>query len=372
MNYVRIKALIRKESVQMFKDPSSIVTAFIFPLILLFLYGCGVSLDMANIKIAVVMEDNGPLAQSFVISMRNSKFLDPVITLSRTEAEALIAASKIKGFVVIPKQFTQFYDSPFETAPIQVISDGSEPNTAQFVQNYVREAWSTWRSLQRIENARIAPSTVQVVGRMWYNEEVNSRYFLVPGSIVVIMTITGAMLTAMVVAREWERGTMEAVMSTPATMGEILFSKFISYFILGTGSLALCFFVAQYLYGVPFRGTYLGLAASAFSYLIFALGMGLLISFFARNQFAASQVAIVSTYLPSFILSGFIFDIESMPIYLRVLTIFVPARYFVENLKTLFLVGDVWSLCLPNIAVMLLFSCLIFYLIAKRSIKRLD
>lgn len=372
MNFIRIRALVRKEGLQMYKDPSSIITAFIFPLVLLFLYGCGVSLDIKDLKIGIVMEDTSPLAHEFVDSLRYSEYFDVVVDHDRSSVEEMLREGIVKGFIVIPHYFSEYYYDPNRTAPLQVISDGSEPNTAQFVQNYIRGAWLAWQQLKLIESGSLNPPLVSIIPRVWFNEELKSQYFLVPGSIVVIITITGALLTSLVVAREWEKGTMEALISTPVTMGEILTSKFVAYFILGTGSLTLCFFVGHVVFGVPLRGSFFAIALSSAAYLSFTLGMGLLISFFARNQFAASQLAIVTTYLPSFILSGFIFDIDSMPLYLRVITYFVPARYYVENLKTLFLVGDVWELLLPNVAVILVISSGIFYLIIKKSVKRLD
>jgi ABC-2 type transport system permease protein len=372
MNYRRVVALIKKEGFQAYKDPSSIITAFVFPLILLFLYGFGVSLDMNGIKIGIVMEDSSPLARSFVHSMMSTTYFKAQTVSSRKLAEEQLTDGTINGIVIIPSYFTEYYYNKSTTAPLQVIADGSDPNTAQFAQNYIRGAWYKWNNENAIEDHQPPPVSVAINPRVWYNEQLSSHYFLIPGSIVVIMTVTGALLTSLVIAREWERGTMEALMSTPATMGEIIISKLTAYFILAVGAMLLCFFVARYIYFVPFRGSYFALSLSSFAYLSFALGMGLLISISVRDQFAASQIAIVSTYLPAFILSGFIFDISSMPLYLRIITNFVPAKYFVKNLKTLFLVGDVWEVLLPNILIMSAFSLGVFLLIKRKSVKRLD
>lgn len=372
MNYSRIVGLIKKESLQASRDPSSFITAFIFPLVLLFLYGFGVSLDMNGIHIGVVMEDTSPIARSFAYSMMSTTYFKSEAITSRKLAEDKLTDGSINAFVVIPSYFTEYYFKQAKAAPLQVIADGTEPNTAQFAQNYIRGAWFKWVSENGVQAHQKPVSQLSIVPRVWYNEELSSHYFLIPGSIVVIMTVTGTLLTSLVIAREWERGTMESLMSTPVTMGEIILSKLITYFILGIGAFLLCFFVARYIYLVPYRGSYFALALSSIAYLSFALGMGLLISISVKDQFAASQVAIVSTYLPAFILSGFIFDISSMPLYLRILTYFVPAKYFVSNLKTLFLVGDVWEVLLPNVLVMALFSAAVFLLIRKKSVKRLD
>lgn len=371
MNLKRLKALVTKEISQAYKDPSSIITAVVFPLILLFLYGFAVSLDMNGIRIGIVTEDTGPLARGFVRSMMTTQYFAARTVSNRNEAERLLTAGAFDGIVIIPSYFSDYFNNREKTAPIQVIADGSEPNTAQFVQNYVRGAWYTWQQNLSLEKGFTPTVYVNVIPRVWYNEELRSSFFLVPGSIVVIMTVTGALLTSLVIAREWERGTMESLMSTPVTMVEIVWGKLITYFLLGLLAMFLCFFVSHYLYGVPFRGSYFSLSLTSVSYLLFTLGMGLLISISVHDQFAASQIAIVSTYLPAFILSGFIFDISSMPLYLRVLTKFVPAKYFVDSLKTQFLVGDVWSVLLPNIVIMNLFSVFIYFLIFKKCNKRL-
>lgn len=360
-----------KEGIQIFRDPSSIITAFIFPMLLLFLYGNGVSLDMEKIRVGIVMEDLTPLARSFVNTLSQSSYLEVHVGNNRDEMAYELSASHVRGIVIVPSQFSESLLQGNPEPQLLIIGDGSEPNTAKFVQQYVQGIWLAWKRNQPELMAQPS-AAIQILPRIWYNEELKSQYFLVPGSIVVIMTITGALLTALVVAREWEKGTMEALMATPVTMLEILFSKFLAYLCMGIGSLVLCFFVAHTLYGVPFRGSFFALGLSSLAYLLYALQIGLLISSVTKNQFAASQATVVSTYLPAFILSGFIFDIDSMPLYLRILTFFVPARYFVTNLKTIFLVGDVWHVLIPNILMMLLFSALLFTRLSKRSIKRLD
>ena len=371
MNTRRITGLVKKELSQAYKDPSSIITALIFPLILLFLYGFGVSLDMDSIRIGLVIEDSSTLSRDFARSVMETKYLQTEVLQNRKEAEDYLTDGKIDGIVLIPFYFSKDYLSGEEAAPIQVIADGSQPNTAQFVQNYLKSILMKWQNEREIAKKTKINSLIKVVPRVWYNQELRSVYFLIPGAIVVIITVAGALLTSLVIAREWERGTMEGLMATPVTMGEIVLSKLMSYSILGILALLVCFFVARYLYEIPFRGSYFALILSSLTYLSFTLGMGLLISITIHDQFAASQVAIVSTYLPAFILSGFIFDIASMPVHLRALTYLVPARYLVSNLKTIFLVGDVWSILLPNILSMGAFSLLIFILIKRKCVKTL-
>lgn len=217
--------------------------------------------------------------------------------------------------------------------------------------------------------ARAAP--VQLDMRVWFNPGLTSRYFLIPGSIAIVMTMIGTLLTALVVAREWERGTMEAMMATPMHMTEFIASKILPYFALGLGSMMLCTVLAVLLFGVPLRGSLFALFLIASAYLLPALGQGLFISSATKNQFAASQIALMTGFLPTLLLSGFLFEIPSMPAPLQWLTLIVPARYLVPPLQTVFAAGDIWSLILPNIGIMLLFGAGFFalsFLTTRRSL----
>ncbi len=367
-----MKALIRKEVIQMFRDSSSIITAFVLPLLYLFIYGYGVSLDIDNISTGVVLEDKGPLARSFGDALSFSRYFHVTYFDDMREPTDLLSRGKLKGIVVIPSYFTERYENPDELAPIQVIADGSEPNTTNFIQNYVAGAWINWETAKQISLGLPNYTVITPIPRVWFNEELRSQNFVIPGSLVIILTMTGTLLTALVIAREWERGTMEALMTTPTTIFEIIFSKLISNFVLCIGTVTICYLTGHFIFGVPFRGSFLALALCTGSYMLFALGMGLFISTFARSQFLASQITVFASFLPSFLLSGFIFDVENMPIPLRILTSFIPARYFVENIKTVYLVGDVWSLLLPNIFIILFFAAFVIRSAFKSSRKRLD
>lgn len=368
----RLRALITKEFLQMVRDPSSFLIGIGLPLILMFIYGFGVSLDLNHLRIGLVLEDTSPAAQSFAQSFIASPFFDVKVVRDRRELTDDILSGAIRGFVVIPSYFSAFRERADNIAPIQVIADGSETNTASFVQNYVQGAWQVWLQQEHISNGLRGLPKVNLQPRFWYNEQLESRNFLIPGSLAIIMTLIGTLLTALVVSREWERGTMEALMSTPVHIGEIIVGKFVPYFVLGMGSMTMCVLIAVFFYDVPFRGSFLLLALVSGVFLSTALGLGLFISTLARNQFAAAQAAIVSAFLPAFMLSGFIFEIASMPLPIRVLTHFLPARYFVSSLQTLFLVGNVWSLILYNLAAMLILGMMVFFATARRTIKRLD
>jgi len=257
-------------------------------------------------------------------------------------------------------------------APIQLIVNGVNANNARIVAGYVEGAWSNWLGRRaRAQGLRLDPPVV-VEQRVWFNSELRSRNYLVPGLVVVIMTLIGALLTAMVMAREHERGTLEALLVTPATVGELLLGKLIPYFVLGSGGLLLSVAMAVWLFGVPLRGTFWLLFPTSSLFLLVALGMGLLISTVSKSQFVAGQVAIIVTFLPAFLLSGFIFDIGSMPAVVQGITHLIAARYFVSIATTLFLAGDVWSVVLPNALALAVMAAVFLGLTWRKSRKRLE
>ncbi len=368
----RLSALIIKEALQIVRDPSTILISVILPLFLMFLYGYGVSLDLDHLRLGVALEDTTPTARTLLESFQNSRYFDVTIVRDYRELLDPLQRGDIRGFVVIPPYFTQFLNRKSVIAPIQVVGDGSEPNTANFVQNYVEGAFRNWINLQMIsqaleESAQITPAT-----RFWYNEQLESRYFLLPGSLAIIMTLIGTLLTALVVAREWERGTMEALISTNITRGELILGKLVPYFVLGMISMAICFLVTVIGFSVPFRGSIWLLAIVSAVFLYCALALGFMISTLARNQLVAYQISIITGFLPAYILSGFLFEIDTMPFPIRMLTYVIPARYFVRSLQTLFLVGDVWSLILRSIFPLLIVGTVFFTIAAHKTVKRLD
>ncbi len=372
MQLRRLKALIIKESLQAMRDPSSILIAVVLPLILLFIFGYGVNLDSNKVRIGLVLENRGTDILSLSEAFSNSRFLDVTLGRDRRQFEHDLGAGKIRGIVVVPQNFSARTAAQGD-AKIQVIADGSEPNIASFVQNYARGVIRVWLSQQaQGSTSQTDVPAIQLQTRFWYNEELKSRNFLVPGSIAIIMTLIGTILTALVIAREWERGTMEAVMATPVSILEILLGKLIPYFMMGMVSMLLCVGVATLLYDVPLRGSLLALIATTSVFLLAALGLGLLISSAAKNQFVASQMALMSAFLPAFMLSGFIFEISSMPEPIQDLTYLFAARYFVTSLQTLFLAGNVWPLLVKCILAMAAISLFFFLITAHKTRKRLD
>lgn len=368
----RIRGMVIKESYQLLRDPSNIMIAFVLPALLLFIYGFGVSLDMKHLKLGLMVQDQNLMARSLAESFQYSQYFNVVLSEDRQFLTDELVNGNIKGIVVIPSYFSQYMHRQDVPAPIQVIADGSDPNTANFVQNYVRSTWTDWKQLNAGQTGASFTSQIQPRTRFWYNEMLESRWYLIPGSIAIIMTLIGTLLTALVVSREWERGTMEALMATPITMGEIIISKLIPYFMLGLGSMIFCFLCAYYVFQVPFRGSFILLLLVTSGFLFSALGTGLFISSMARNQFIAYQAAVVTGFLPAFMLSGFIFEISSMPLPIRMITYLTPARYFVTCLQTLFLAGNVWNLIFWNFLAMLVFGIVLFTVTIKKSVKRLD
>jgi len=362
---------MRKEGLQIMRDPSALLIAVFLPFLLLFLYGYGVSLDLNHLRIGVCMEDTAPDAQTFVESLRDSRYFEIQIDTRRDPLYALLEKGEIRGIVVIPSYFSAFRARPDLIAPLQVIADGSEANTANFVQYYVEGAFQTWLAQEALNNPKTSRSQILIQPRFWYNEALESRFFLLSGALGIIMTLIGALLTALVVAREWERGTMEALMSTEVKMGEVIIGKVVPYFILGMISMAICVLVSVGYYGLPLRGSLLALFLTSAMFLICALGMGFLISVCTKVQIIASQITMVIAFLPAYILSGFLFEIGSMPLPIRFLTYLMPARYFVQSLQTLFMTGNVWSLLLQNIGILFGFALLLFFITSKKMVKRL-
>ncbi len=362
----RLIALVRKESLQALRDPSTILIAFVLPVVLLFLFAYAVSLDVREVRIGVVLESDGASAQSLAAAFTGTPYLKVTPARDRRVVADQVVSGTLRGFVVIPQDFERRLASPISRPLVQVITDGSQPNTANFVANYAQGVVRTWGADRSGSAARAA---IELEPRYWFNAELESRRALVPGAIAIVMTIIGTMLTALVVAREWERGTMEAVLSTPASVMEILIGKLLPYFVLGMvatlGSAALAIFV----FDVPLRGSLAALLTLSAVFLIAALGQGLLISSVTRNQFLASQIALFSGFLPSFLLSGFLFEIDAMPRWIQTITYLIPARYFVSSLQTVFLAGDVWAVFLPDLAAMAAIG-VFFFAIAKRKTRK--
>jgi ABC-2 type transport system permease protein len=361
----RVRALVRKEWRQMIRDPASIAMGVVLPVILILLFGYGLSLDVKNVPLAVLDQDGSALARGLIGGLQLSPYFQPRPVASLRAAEALLAAGRVEGILTVPEQFAR--RARAGGAVVQLVVSGTDANTARIIEAYADGVVAAWA-------AREAPTPagpVRVQSRLWFNEANDSRYFLVPGLIVLVMTLIGAFLTAMVVAREWERGTFEALFVTPVRAAEILLGKTLPYFALGMVGLALCVLAGRFLFHVPLRGSLAVLLVGSMLYMLVALGIGLLISSAVKNQLVASQVTLLATFMPAFMLSGLLFDLRSMPAPIRALTYVLPARYFVALLQTTFLAGDIWSVIVPNALALLAMVAVIALALGAITRKRL-
>ncbi len=366
----RVRCLIGKEARQIVRDPSSIAIGIVLPVVLILLFGYGLSLDVTQVPVAVALEDSSPAATELAASFQLSRYFDAHLMTSMARAEQLMLGRKVDGIIRIRPDFSRTF--ALGDAEVQVLVHGVDANHARIVQSYARGAIGQWAARRAAQGFNTVNGPVIVQNRLWFNAANESRYFLVPGLIVLIMTLIGALLTTLVMAREWERGTLEALFVTPVRTGEILLGKTVPYFVLGLIGLILCLLAAKYLFHVPFRGSLTILTCASMLYLLVSLGIGLLISSSFKSQFVASQITILVTFLPAVMLSGFLFDLRSMPAVVRGITYFLPARYYVTLLQTIFLAGDIWSVILPNMVVLAIMAALLALLTKRATRKSLE
>ncbi len=368
---MRMLGMIRKESLQILRDPSSIAIAFVLPVVLLFLFGYGVSLDARSIPLGMVIEQPDAATNSLAGAFERSEYFAPRAYPSIQQAQQALAERRIDGILWLRNDFSKRLLSGRE-APIAVRVNGVDSNQAQATKGYIEGAWLAWLNQYAAARGHPLPAPVVLEQRVWFNAALKSRDFLVPGLVAIIMTLIGSMLTAMVVAREWDRGTMEAMMVTPLRIREMMVGKLIPYFVLGMGGMAFTVALAVWQFDVPLRGSPWALFVASALFMLVSLAVGMLISIVSKNQFVAGQIAIVVTFLPAFILSGFIFDIHSMPEPIQIITHVVPARYFVAILQTLFLAGDVWPVFWTNMAAMSVLLLIFIILVRRKAHKRLE
>jgi len=373
-SFRRCAALCKKEGLQIVRDPSSILIAFVLPAVLLLIFGYGVNLDTNRTEFGLLIQDAGQQADRVASVMEGSPYVRAHVGYDRTDMEERLRQGKIRALLVLPETFSRDFAHGGKAAQAQLLLDGAEPNTANFATAYARSILKLWQAQHQTDKALEAqsPALPQPMPRYWFNPSTVSRNYLVPGSISIVMTIIGVLLTSLVVAREWERGTMEGLLSTPVTRTEFLISKIAPYYVLGITAMAMCVSFATLVIGVPLRGSLLCLFVFTSLFLLCALGMGLLVSTLTRKQFDAAQVALLIGFLPAIMLSGFIFEIQSMPPVLRWLTYLIPARYFVSALQTIFQSGEIWSSLFPEFLFLAGSACLWIGLTALNTRRRLD
>ncbi|MFZ3353997.1 MAG: ABC transporter permease [Xanthobacteraceae bacterium] len=366
----RLAALVRKESYQLFRDPSAIAIGVVMPALLIFLFGFALSLDVKNVPVAVVLEAPSPTVTELAAGFALSPYFETRETTSMARAQELLLQQKVDGIIRLRSDFARQLNSG--SGQIQLVVYGTDANRARIIEVYAQGAIGQYWA-RRAAEGHPSPGGASVVmqSRLWFNEANDSHYFLVPGLIVLIMTLIGAFLTTLVMAREWERGTLEALFVTPVRSSEIVLSKMIPYFALGMVGLALCIFAAKFVFDVPFRGSVLILTGVSTLYLLVALAIGLSISSITKSQFVASMATMIITFLPAVFLSGFLFDLHSMPTVIRAISYALPARYYVSLLQTLFLAGNIWGVVLPNAAVLAVMAGALMALARVVTAKRL-
>ncbi len=370
INPRRVRSLIHKEFVQITRDPSSIAIALVLPVFLILLIGYGLSLDARDVPVAVVLENPTPDSASVAGAFKLSDYFKVTVVTSMQAAVKLMRDQEVDGIVRLSQDFDRQLASG--GASVQLIVRGGDANRARFIQGYAQGALTQWTNQRAISEAVPSVGSARLQTRLWFNDAVDSHYFLVPGLVVLIMTLTGALLTALVMAREWEQGTLESLFVTPVRTGEILIGKTLPYFLLGMAGLLLTASAGRFLFHVPLKGSTIVLGAVSALYLLVTLGFGLLISSATRNQFVAGQITIIATFLPAVFLSGFVFDLASVPAGVRFVSYLLPARYYVSFLQTIFLAGNVWSVIIPDAVAMTVMFLILFALTLRKTKKRLN
>jgi len=365
----RVIALIRKETRQMVRDRSNLAVGVLLPVLLIGLFGYGLSFDVRLAPVAVVMDDRSPLARDVIAGLQGSPYVSPVWVENMHEAEMRLRAGEVEAIVRIGQDFSRQLNAG--NAKIQLVLNGASSTTAQAIEGYVNGAINTAaaRQFERSGSKATGGGRVEVEPRMWFNPAGISTWYLVPGLLVLVLTLVGAFLTSLLIAREWERGTLEALFVTPVRPLELLLAKLAPYVLIGAIDLALCLLAAKFLFAVPMRGSLLVIFSTALLYLCVSLLFGLLISGLTRNQFLASQAALLVSFLPALMLSGFVFDLRNVPLAVQMISQILPATHFMALSKTLFLAGNDWP-AIVRISTILSGYALLFSFLTQRTLRK--
>ena len=376
MSVRRLWVMARKEVVQILRDPRSLAIVIVMPAILVILFGYGVSLDLKGLPVYVYDQDGSQQSQDLLKRFQSSEYFHVArVANNYRELTRALDDGSAKMGIVIPWNFSE---KLAEGGPIQIqaLVDATDDNSANVLMGYTQgvvQEYSAEVQAEFLRQRGIAMQTapIGVETRTWYNENLESSAFIIPGVLALVMSVIGAFLTSLTIAREWERGTMEQLISTPVSASEILFGKLLPYFVLGMGDTIVSALIAIYWFKVPFRGSFLTLLASSAMFLVVVLAMGFFISVLAKGQFAASQIALLTTFLPAFLLSGFLFSIDQMPTVLQGITRIVPARYYVSVLKRIFLKGTPTAMLYGDLVPLAIFAVLLAVLATRSFHKRL-
>jgi ABC-2 type transport system permease protein len=377
MRLTRLLAVARKEVVQIVRDSRSLIIVVLMPAVLVLLFGYGVNLDLKGMPVYVLDQDGSQQSQDLLKHFQASEYfhVERVVT-GYAELTRALDDGHAKMGIVIPWDFSQRL-SDGRPVEVQALVDGSDDNTANVLIGYAQAVVQGYSAQIQIDWLRarglsIQPSAMSVETRTWYNEDLESSAFIIPGVLALVMSVIGAFLTSLTIAREWERGTMEQLISTPVTAMEIMLGKLAPYFVLGMLDTVISATIAIYWFHVPFRGSWVTLMGASALFMTVVLALGFYISVLAKSQFAASQIALLITFLPAFLLSGFLFSIEQMPIALQWITRILPARYYVSALKEIFLKGTPARLLSAELIPLAVFAFVLAVVATRSFHKRLE
>ncbi len=376
MNLNRLLAVAKKEIIQILRDSRSLIIVVLMPVTLMLLFGYGVNLDLKGLPVYVYDQDGSQQSQDLLKHFQASSYFHIVRTVNNyASITRALDDGNAKMAIVIPWNFSQRINAG-GSVQVQALIDATDDNTANVligytqavVQGYSAQIQTAWIGKR---GQQMQPAPVSVQTRTWYNENLESSAFIIPGVLALVMSVIGAFLTSLTIAREWERGTMEQLISTPVSAMEIMVGKLTPYFVLGMFDVVLCSFIAIQWFHVPFRGSFITLLVSSAMFMVVVLSLGFFISVIAKNQFAASQIALLITFLPAFLLSGFLFAIEQMPVPLQWITRILPARYYVSVLKKIFLKGTPTAMLSADLIPLAVFSLVLTLLATRAFHKRL-
>ena len=367
----RLTAMVTKEFRQLVRDNSSILIGIFLPILLIFIIGYGVSLDVKNVPIAVVLEDTSPTTYDVLSFLNGSEYFSPTYVTSMHEAEKMIDERNVDAILRIPSDFSESLYR--QESSIQLILYGVDSSTATLVKGYIEGSIKQWEALNKSKFMTASSiGNITVENRMWFNDANSSIWYFIPGLIVLIITIVGVFLTSLVMAREWERGTLESLFISPVKPLEILLSKMVPYFCVAMIGFIFCLIAARFLFEVPIYGSLAIIILCSMLYLLVTLGMGLTISSITKNQFLASQLALLVSFLPAMMLTGFLYDLRSVPAFIRNVGQVLPATYYLELLKSLFLAGNNWNLIYKNCLILFFYAILFISLALKVTKKSLE
>jgi ABC-2 type transport system permease protein len=367
---LRLIALIRKETHQLVRDKSSLAIGLILPIILILLFGYGLSFDLSNGRVGIVDQSMTPQSQQVITGLNGSRYITATSYQNFYQAEQAMGRAEIDAIVVLPSNFAQ--QSANNTVTIQVISNGRSTSIASALQGYIAGAINNAQAIQA-DRSYISSSTgvISVEQRIWFNESANSTWFLVPGLMVLVLTLIGAFLTGLLIARERERGTLEALFVTPVRPLEIVLAKLVPYIVIGMIDIVVCLLAASWVFNVPIRGSLLSIISSSFLYLMVSLLLGLTISGVSKSQFQASQMALLASFMPAMMLSGFVFDTRNLPMVVQIISQLLPATHFMTLIKTLFLGGDDWALWWKQCGILMIYVVVLTFATTQSLKKRL-